>query len=340
MNEEQSSKQEAVLTDAWQMFANYDLNSLNQQKSFNRLQFWILLLGGLATILALVHTQLVKISSIFPANHWVEITLRYAVIAAPITLSILMTITNLFKPGNKWLPLRRAAEEIKSGIYSFRTFSQLPPAEESPANSDPGNQGKNNLRQKLSQVDTWLMETDVSKMALEEYKKSLPPYMDESPEADKDDGFSPLTPDRYLEVRLIDQVAYYTKRTKKMERQLKLFQWLIVVFGGIGTLLAAVGLQLWVALTVTLVGIFTTFLEYRQVDNNLMIYNQAKYSLIHVKGWWSDLSDAQKKDPGNIRQLVDSTEKVLQSELSRWVQNMQTALEGLRAKQAEKEEQK
>jgi hypothetical protein len=125
-----------------------------------------------------------------------------------------------------------------------------------------------------------------------------------------------------------------------MERQLRLFQWLIVVFGGIGTLLAAVGLQLWVALTVTLVGIFTTFLEYRQVDNNLMIYNQAKYSLIHVKGWWSDLSAAQKKNPGNIRQLVDSTEKVLQSELSRWVQNMQTALEGLRAKQAEKEEQK
>jgi len=83
------------------------------------------------------------------------------------------------------------------------------------------------------------------------------------------------------------------------------------------------------------VGIFTTSLEYRQVDNNLMIYNQARYSLIHIKGWWSDLPDEQKKDPKNIRQLVDSTEKVLQSELSRWVQNMQTVLENLRATQKE-----
>ncbi|NIM18527.1 MAG: DUF4231 domain-containing protein [Candidatus Aminicenantes bacterium] len=336
MSAEQSPKHDSVLTDAWQKFADYDLNSIKQQKSFNRLQFWILLLGGLATVLALVHTQLVKISSIFPASHWVEIILRYTVIVAPVTVSILMTITNLFKPGNKWLPLRRAAEEIKSGIYRYRTLSNLPPSkEEGTEDSNSGVQRKDILREKLSQVGSWLMETDVSKMALGEYKGSLPPYMDESPEADKDDGFSPLTPDRYLEVRLGDQVNYYTKRTKKMERQLKLCQWLIVIFGGIGTFLAAIGLQLWVALTVTLVGIFTTFLEYRQVDNNLMIYNQAKYSLIHIKGWWSDLPDVQKKDPGNIRQMVDSTEKVLQSELSRWVQNMQKALEDLWAKQKE-----
>jgi hypothetical protein len=336
VNEEQSPRHDAVLTDAWQKFADYDMNSLNQQRSFNRLQFWILLLGGLATVLALVHTQLIKISAIFPEKHWVEMILRYAVIVAPVTVSILMTITNLFKPGNKWLPLRRAAEEIKSGIYSFRTLSRFPPAAgEGAENSDPGIQWTNTLRQKLSQVDSWLMETDVSKMALEDYKKSLPPYMDESPEADKDDGFSPLTPDRYLEVRLSDQVNYYTKRTKRLERQLKLCQWLIVVFGGIGTFLAAIGLQLWVALTVALVGIFTTFLEYRQVDNNLMIYNQARYSLTHIKGWWSDLPDEQKKDPRNIRQLVDSTEKVLQSELSRWIQNMQKALEDLQAKQKE-----
>lgn len=336
MNEEQSPKQEAVLTDAWQKFADYDMSSIKQQNSFNALQFWILLLGGLASLLALTHTQLVEISKILPEKNYLEIILRYIVIITPVTISILMTITNLFKPANKWLPLRRAAEEIKSEIYHYRTLSNLPPAEgEGTEDSNSGVQRKDILREKLSQVGSWLMETDVSKMALGEYKGKLPPYMDESPGADKDDGFSSLTPEQYLKVRLGDQVNYYTKRTKKMEGQLRRCQWYIVIFGGIGTFLAAIGLQLWVALATTLVGIFTTFLEYRQVENNLMIYNQTKHSLMHIKGWWSDLTDAQKKDPGNIRQLIDSTEKVLQSELSRWVQNMQTALEGLRAKQKE-----
>jgi hypothetical protein len=334
VNEEQSPKHDAVLNDAWQKYEDYDQISINQKESFSRLQFWILFLGGLASLLALVHTQLIKISSIFPENHWVEIILRYAVIAAPVMVSILMTVTNLFKPSNKWLPLRRAAEEIKSGIYSYRTLSHFPPAEVSPENSDSGDQGKNNLRQKLSQVDSWLMETDVSKMALIKKPKKKK-KKEEEKEEEKDDRFSMLTPDQYIQLRLLDQFDYYTRSTQKKERQLKLCQWLIVVFGGIGTFLAAIGWQLWVALTTSLVGIFTTYLEYRQIENNLMIYNQARYALIHIKGWWSDLPDEQKKDPKNIRQLVDSTEKVLQSELSRWVQNMQKAVEDLQAKQKE-----
>jgi hypothetical protein len=336
VNKEKSSKHDAVLTDAWQKFEDYDQISINQKKSFNHLQFWILFFGGLASFLALLHTQLTKIST-FPLSHWVEMILRYTVIAAPVMVSILMTITNLFKSGNKWLPLRRAAEEIKSGIYSYRILSQFSTgtAGEGGENSGPGIQWTNTLRQKLSQVDSWLMETDVSKMALIKKPKKKR-KKDEDKKEEKDDRFSMLTPDQYIQFRLLDQVNnYYRKKTKDMEWQLKLCQWLIVVFGGTGTFLAAIGWQLWVALTTTLVGIFTTFLEYRQIENNLMIYNQARYSLMHIKGWWSDLPDKQKKDPGNIRQLVDSTEKVLQSELSRWVQNMQTALEDLRTKQKE-----
>lgn len=344
MNEEQPPKKDAVLNDAWQKFADYDQNSNNQQKSFNHLQFWILFLGFMASLLALVHTQLVKISPIIPTSHWVEIILRDAVIITPVTISILMTIINLFKSGNKWLPLRRAAEEIKSGIYSYRTLSQFPPvAGEGLENSDSGIQWTNILRAKLSQVDTSLMGTDVSKMALKVYEGNLPPPMkkpkkkeDNDKKEEEDDGFSMLTPAQYIKVRLSDQLNFYTTKAVKMERKLRQCQWYIVVFGGIGTFLAAIGLQLWVALTTTLVGIFTTFLEYRQIENNLMIYNQARYSLIHIKGWWSDLADEQKKVPKNIRQLVDSTEKVLQSELSRWVQNMQTAVEEL-AKQKETE---
>jgi hypothetical protein len=52
--------------------------------------------------------------------------------------------------------------------------------------------------------------------------------------------------------------------------------------------------QIWVALTIALVGALTTFLEYRQLENNLMKYNQAATSLDDVKVWWMALSSQQK----------------------------------------------
>jgi hypothetical protein len=43
------------LKNAWKMFAVYDYNATIQQKSFNKLQTWILVLGVIATALAVSH---------------------------------------------------------------------------------------------------------------------------------------------------------------------------------------------------------------------------------------------------------------------------------------------
>jgi hypothetical protein len=103
-------------------------------------------------------------------------------------------------------------------------------------------------------------------------------------------------------------------------------QWLIYIIGGLGTFLAAVGLQLWVALTTTLIGVLTTFLEYRQIENTLMKYNQAATNLDNIKAWWMALSPGEQQKPDNIDKLVGSTETILQSELTGWVQQMEGAL--------------
>jgi hypothetical protein len=332
MNAEQLEvdKKDPLLRDAWKDFADYDLNAGIQQDNFRLLQFWILLLSGLASLVALSYTQLVELSGLH-LSIYLKTALRWLVIVTPVSMSILVTASNIFKPGGKWVPLRKAAEDIKSEIYRYRTLAHLPAAD------DPGSQpyqGSAQLREKISQVSGWLMETEISTTAIHQYKGSLPPRMDKA--KDGDDGFSPMTPDRYIEIRLGDQLSYYTSRTAKLARQLKQCQWLIVVFGGIGTFLAAIGLELWVALATTLVGIFTTSLEYRQLENNLKVYNQARHSLKQVAGWWSDLPPEQKEQTANISKLVDSTEQVLQSELSRWIKNMETALDALKAKQAEK----
>ena len=106
----------------------------------------------------------------------------------------------------------------------------------------------------------------------------------------------------------------------------------ILVAGGVGTLLAAVGAELWVALTTALATALTTWLASHQLDETLVRYNQSAADLANVRDWWTKLSPAAKRNPKNIEQLVDVTEKVLKTELTGWVQRMENALAQLRLK--------
>jgi hypothetical protein len=150
-----------------------------------------------------------------------------------------------------------------------------------------------------------------------------------------DDGFSELRPEKYLALRLDDQLRYYRTKTARLEKELKYLYWLIYGFGGVGTFLAAVGAQLWVAMTTTLVGAFTTYLGYQQTENTLTQYNQAATDLANIRTWWSALSDEEKEDRGHYSILVENTEKVLEGELAGWVQRMEDALAKLKAEQDE-----
>ena len=47
----------ASLKNVWSSFAEYDDNAKRQQVDFNRMQIWVLILGVIATTLALSKTQ-------------------------------------------------------------------------------------------------------------------------------------------------------------------------------------------------------------------------------------------------------------------------------------------
>jgi hypothetical protein len=134
-------------------------------------------------------------------------------------------------------------------------------------------------------------------------------------------------------LRLGDQLDYYSKKTPQLEKQIKQMQVAILVAGGAGTLLAAVGAELWVALTTALATSLTTWLVSRQPEETLVRYNQAAADLGNVRDWWTKLSPAAKRNPKNIDQLVEVTEKVLETETSGWVQRMENALAQLKAEE-------
>lgn len=322
---EQQIKKNPILVEAWQKFAEYDYNSIKLKKSFQKFQYWILALGGLATLLVLLQTQFFKNPG-DKALASVGKALYFIIILVPITITVLAAVSNRFKLGNKWIHLRAAAEKIKSEIYRFRLLASF-----NSARPDTGESWDQYLWKKLTDINNRLMQSEVCQTAVNKYKGPIPPDMGGDP--NKDDGFSILSAEQYIDLRIDDQLYYYKKNTIKMERKLKWCLWLIYIMGGIGTFLAAIKLELWVALTTSIVGIFTTYLEYVQVENNLMIFNQAISSLTDIKTWWSILPADQMQKGENIQKLLDSAENIFQAEQNRWMQNMETAMENLREKQ-------
>jgi hypothetical protein len=329
-----------VLQEAWEHFADYDLNAILQQRRFEKVQRSILIIGVLATAVALSKQVFgpneQSGAAIATGSFWWFV--KYLLMAMPIVLTILMTAANRFKQGNKWLLLRAGAESIKREIYRYRAragdYNPLKTQTQANTTPDtpvvPGPTPEQVLSQRVEDITRRVMRTEVNTSALKPYdkKKGFPPYMFAA--SGGDDGFSLLSPDRYVEVRLGDQLRYYKKTSLRLEKQLKFFQYAIFIIGGVGTFLAAINRQVWIALTTALAGALTTYLGYRQTENSLTKYNQGATDLDNVKAWWLALPADEQAKPANVDTLVDHTEQVLQTELDGWVQQMQNALADLR----------
>ena len=153
------------------------------------------------------------------------------------------------------------------------------------------------------------MKTEVNLAGLNPYIGQILPKM--YGVAENDDGFSSLEPEDYITIRLEDQLRYYLLKSHRLEKQLKYWYWNIYIMGGLGTYLAAIGFELWVGFTTSLVGASISFLEFHKVEFSLTKYNKAATDLNNVEVMWTALSADQKRKPENINKLVIDTEKIL-----------------------------
>ena len=332
-----------LLMQAWESFSNFDKNATRQQKTFNRLHKWIIGIGIAGTALVIIQELFKPVDTNGVEITWKTVyaaaigwqqqltaiafwSLHYILLIVPITLTILLTVSSRFKPGNKWLLLRSAAEAIKREIYKYRVRSGA-------YTNDPEKQ----LSQAVEDITQRIMRTEVNASAIIPYKGPIPPVMYRAGKGD--DGLSVLTPDLYVEWRLGDQINYFTSKSQTLEKQLKYFSYLAYVSGGVGTFLVAVNFQLWLPLTTAIVTAVATYFGYRQTENTLTKYNQTKEDLKNVRSWWYGLKPEEQAEQDNINSLVEYTEQVLQSEMDGWVQQMQNALDNLRKASEKSNEQ-
>jgi hypothetical protein len=360
---------DALLNEAWREFATFDKNAGQQQTAFHTLQDAVLWVAVATTALALLHKAVLNPPTfadtslpVLRSPEWLSSLraslatasgggrppidwLRWPILALPIVTAVLVAAGNRFRPGNRWIFLRAAAEGIKREIFFYRTRAGA-----YGDNSGTTETAEETLAAKLADIKLKLARTEVNRLGMDGYDGEIPPKhvlatgtatrkdatgenvsasspAGVAPEAD--DGLAFLKPNQYVVFRLQDQLAYYRKTTRRLDRQLTLYQIYIFAFGAVGSLLVAVGLDLWTALTSGLVATFTGILAYQQTENTLIKYNLSKADLEKILDWWTALDSEDKKDQANIDRLVTNTETALQGELTGWVQQMQDTLADL-----------
>ena len=312
---------EEPLRMAWQEFARLDHGAKRSQKRYKQQQKLILGLGVLATALALFQATLERNGSLDWLD-WLRDPLRYVIIVVPILIAALVAAAGRFQLGTRYVLLRGGAEAIKREIYRYRTRADG----YSKAEIDEKPAGQKLVETVGHNLST-LMRTYINQTAVPDYAGPLPP---EHGAAKDDHGFSRLSAHEYLAVRVDDQLRYYEKRTADHERLLRWLRLLVIGFAAAGTLLAAIGQELWIALTAAFAGAFTAYLEARQIQTSLVLYNQAAADLRTIRGWWKSLPAEAQAIPDNVDNLVRSAERILKAEMTGWVQEMQDAIAQLR----------
>ena len=313
-----SESARAVLEDAWTLFNQLDQAAIARQRRFRILELSLVWLAVGAALVAILSSM----NSIPPAWRGAVAayvprgTLHGLVLVIPIVISIIGAYNSYFRDGIKWILFRGAAEALKREIYRFRTQSGNYSDERC---GDTSREAK--LAQRVGEISSQLEHSEAN-------KTNLPPGSRPKPEQ-----VAFLEPADYLEHRVRDQIGYFRKKTAQLAWTLRASQLGIFVVGGVGTLLAAVHLDIWVALATATVSALATKLQTDQVENSLVQYNQALAALRAIELWWVALSSWEKSRQKNIDLLVDQTERTLEAEMAGWVQQMQSALEKLTEKE-------
>ncbi|WP_204153958.1 DUF4231 domain-containing protein [Leptolyngbya sp. CCY15150] len=324
-----------VLEDAWQRFGDYDKNAVKAQKAFIRQRKWVASLGVASTTIAVLYLvlevalgqegpplsdfiQSVATGRLRNTNEAIMGSMSLLVILLPILVTILIAASIKFNMGVNWVMLRGSAETLKKEIYRYRTQVDIYAADASEIREVV-------LARKIKIVGKHVMETQVNQSGLDVYDGELPPPYGAA-RSRGDDGFSDLSADLYLIYRLEDQFDYYRKKAQRLGRELTQLQWWVYILGGVGTLLAAVGFEVWVAVSSSFAAAFAGFLEFKRVEPNLISCNTAASDLYDLRAWWRALPETARQQQANIEALVNGTEQIIQGENSSWVQEMRDAL--------------
>ncbi len=327
-----------TLRDAWRKQSLVSRAAKREQASFRNEQNVVLMLGVILTLLVVANTAL-RAAGLVTDGTPAATALYFAILLIPISIGTIVAAAGRMRPGTRWILLRGTSESLKREIYRYRARAGIYSHEQT--HKTPR---ETKLALAVGSAMDALMRTDVNMLALDpdadrkaaRLRRSRQPG-DAEEATVSPERLTPLTPSAYVTQRIDEQVEWYQENAARLSRNARTLQWLALLFGAAGTFLAAINLQIWVAVTTAVVGAYGTYRATWQLETSLALYNQAATSLSAIRLWWSALSPVAQARQANVDKLVEGAEGVMKAEHSGWVQEMQDAMTKLRLEPAEGE---
>lgn len=300
-----------ILAIAWHRQEILSKASRRRTDAFYRNRRWIIVLGVIATFLALVVQLIIPIEQI-PAT--VKLAVRFLLIATPAISSGLAWYTSRHYSNGAWLIFRAASEEIKKEMFYYRTILQKSPSRERRAY----------LEKRLAEIQRSIFRNLSGEFAFEEIEEKKPPRNISA----NDPDFKDLTGEEYFRDRVEDQFKWHNERILQRRMERRRMTIAVAATGIIGTILAAVGesLSLWVALTASITAALVSWQELRNLDAIIKNYSKVVMELTIIYDHWMNLEEKERTE-FEFFQMVRACEDVLWAQNTEFIRVMQEALQ-------------
>jgi hypothetical protein len=304
------AKTTPILQIAWTRYAHMAAMSRKRTNAFYSIRRWILGLGVVATLFAILTEAYFSDSESLPG-----LIVKIIFVSAPVAASILAAFSSKFYAAGHWLIYRSGAEEIKKEIYIYRTILQKNP------------KARAYLEKRLGEIQRKMYQSMSGEFAYEPYNGPIPPHYKEG-DPNSDPGFHDLSGDEYFRFRVEDQLAWHNNSILKSKRERRILTLWVLIAGGLGIVFAAWPgvLSLWVAFTASIISALIGWQELRSVDKFIGNYSKVVMELTLVYDHWINLEPEERTTP-EFYKMVRRTENILWAQNQEYVKVMQEALQ-------------
>lgn len=297
---------DTALQTAWMRFHDFDRASIRQKQSQQRIRIPIIVLMFLATVLAVVITYANSVGIVRDLRG----ILRVLLIVIPLFAAGLLAYAYQFSPSLAWITYRLGAEEIRQHIYLYRMQA--------------GKYASRNLEEQqrllldnVQDASTSVHEVGAPVPFLQFTFTTEPvPAKTNSPE---DDGYSALTADDYVRLRVIPQSEWYLRKLNENYTKLRIWRIAILVVTGLSSAIAALGGEPWVAVTTALSLAFAQFIDLKMYGHTYANYHHTAGRLIDEVSEWRILPPEKRQDPAYYSPFVERIERIFEDERNNWM---------------------
>lgn len=138
-----------------------------------------------------------------------------------------------------------------------------------------------------------------------------------------DDFYSPLPPEKYLDIRIKQRLSFYQRRIPQYARSRYILKAILVLLTTAASAVSAYGLSVWALVIAAAVSMLTSWSEFVDTGRKVERYTKAVVDLKNLTSYWKHLTYFEKASPVTIRDVVMAGESTISDERVAWLSTAQ-----------------